>query len=386
LVRLEKTIDNLPSSVGNSVATIALDATYTVDPQPSGVSIYSRKLIESLAALDTAHRFLLCYRLSRFSRWRDFLRPAAAPGRRPTFSVRFFQEPLTFWLPWQARLFHSLAQRPPAFRFAREIVTVNDVFPLTGRDYSTPDFQKKFSGLLLEAVERAARVLAPSQYTADQLVRHAGVAREKISVIPYGAEPPGKALTAEERLGEREHLVGKGKEMVLSVGVMQTRKNTINALRALASLPARFRLVLAGGEGHGSGAIRDFIRKEGLESRVILLGYVAADRLPSLYQAATVLLFPSLEEGFGLPVLEAMAHGLPVVTSNTSSLPEVGGDAALYADPHEPRQLAAQVERAAEDRPLRESMIARGLARAREFTWRRTAEETCRVYEELVVA
>lgn len=369
------------------MTTIALDATYAADPQPSGVGVYSRKLIESLAALETPYRFLLCYRLSRFRQRRYFLRPCGAGARGgPQFSVRLYQERLTFWLPWEARLFHSLAQRPPAFRFAREIVTVNDVFPLTGRDYSTPDFQKKFSALLLEAVERAVRVLTPSEYTAAQLVRHAGVAREKISVISYGVEPARKVLTAEERLREREHLVGKGNEMVLSVGVMQTRKNTINALRALASLPARFRLVLAGGEGHGSGAIHDFIRKEGLESRVILLGYVAADRLPSLYQAATVLLFPSLEEGFGLPVLEAMAHGLPVVTSNTSSLPEVGGDAALYADPHEPRQLAAQVERAVEDRPLRESIIARGLARAREFTWRRTAEETCRVYEELVVA
>lgn len=368
------------------MATIALDATYTVDPQPSGVSIYSRKLIESLATLDTAHRFLLCYRLSRFSRRRDFLRPAAAPGRRPTFSVRFFQEPLTFWLPWQARLFHSLAQRPPAFRFEKEIVTVHDVFPLTGRDYSMPEFQRKFSALLLEAVERAARVITPSHYTAGQLTRRAGVPKDKIRVIPEGADFPERTMTPEERARERERLVGQGNEMLLSVGVLQTRKNTINALRALASLPARFRLVLAGGEGHGSGAIRDFIRKEGLESRVILLGYVAADRLPSLYQAATVLLFPSLEEGFGLPVLEAMAHGLPVVTSNMSSLPEVGGDAVLYADPHEPRQLAAQVERAVEDRPLRESMIARGLARAREFTWRRTAEETCRVYEELVVA
>jgi len=367
------------------VATIALDATYTIDPQPSGVATYSRKLIESLAALDTAHRFLLCYRLSRFSRRRHFLRPrGAGAGGGPRFSVRFYQEHLTFWLPWEARLFHSLAQRPPAFRFAREIVTVNDVFPLTGRDYSTPDFQKKFSALLREAVERAARVLAPSQYTADQLVRHAGVTREKICVIPYGVELAGKALTAEERLREREHLVGQGNEMLLSVGVLQTRKNTVNALRAVARLPARCRLVLAGADGHGSEAIHDFIRREGLESRVTVLGYVAADRLPILYQAATALLFPSLEEGFGLPVLEAMAHGLPVVAANTSSLPEVGGDAALYVDPHEPRDIAEKVLRVVEDSALRGELIARGLARARKFTWRRVAERTCQVYDEVL--
>ena len=141
------------------MATIALDATYTVDPQPSGMAVYSRRLIESLAALETTHHFLLCYRLSRFGRRREFLLPGA---RRPTFSMRFFQEPFTFWLPWQARLFHSLAQRPPAFHFDKEVVTVHDVFPLTGRDYSTPEFQRKFSALLLEAVKRAARVIAVS--------------------------------------------------------------------------------------------------------------------------------------------------------------------------------------------------------------------------------
>ena len=135
------------------MATIGLDATYTVEPKPSGIAVYSRKLIEALATLDTPHRFLLCYRLSRFARRREFLRPASTGGSQKShFSVRLFQEPLTFWLPWQAELFHSLAQRPPAFRFRREIVTVFDIFPITGQEYSSPDFRRKFSALLLEAV------------------------------------------------------------------------------------------------------------------------------------------------------------------------------------------------------------------------------------------
>jgi glycosyltransferase involved in cell wall biosynthesis len=363
------------------MATIALDATYTVDPQPSGMAVYSRRLIESLAALETTHHFLLCYRLSRFGRRREFLLPGA---RRPTFSMRFFQEPFTFWLPWQARLFHSLAQRPPAFHFEKEVVTVHDVFPLTGRDYSTPEFQRKFSALLLEAVKRAARVIAVSRYTADQLMQHAGVTKEKIRVIHEGVDSPARLLTPEERSQERQRLVGQGNRMLLSVGALQTRKNTLNALRALASLPPSYRLVLAGGEGHGSEAIHDFIRKERLESRVVVLGHVPAAHLPVLYQAASVLVFPSLEEGFGLPVLEAMAHGLPVVAAHTSSLPEVGGDAALYCDPHEPRDIAEKIMRIAEDTALREEMIAGGLARACQFTWRRTAEQTCQVYDEVL--
>jgi len=281
-------------------------------------------------------------------------------------------------------LFHSLAQRPPAFRFPKEVVTVFDIFPITGYDYSTAEFRRKFSSLLREAVKRANRIVTLSQYTATQLVRHCAVAEERIRVVPAGVDAPAKTLTPEERSKEREQLVGQGNEMVLSVGAIQTRKNTLNALRALALLPLKYKLVLAGGNGYGSESVFEFIRQERLEARVARLGYVAADRLPTLYESASVFLFPSLEEGFGIPVLEAMIHAIPVVASKTSSLPEVGGDAVLYVDPLDPHAIANQVRRAVEQSGLRERMIAQGLARAREFTWRRAAEVTLEIYEELL--
>ena len=367
------------------MAIIALDATYTVDPEPSGIAVYSRKLIEALAALETPHRFLLCYRLSRFGRRRDFLRPVSMVGsQEPHFSIRLFQEPLTFWLPWQAELFHSLAQRPPAFRFRREIVSVFDIFPLTGHEYSTPDFRRKFSALLVEAVERATRVITSSRYTAEQLLAHTSVFESKLRIIPLGVDPPALTMSPGERLLVREGLVGAGNEMILSVGVLQTRKNTLNALRALEKLPERYRLVLVGGDGYGSEAIHGYIRRQGLGPRVQVLGHVAVGKLQSLYQSASVLLFPSLEEGFGLPVLEAMANGLPVVVSRTSSLPEVGGEAALYLDPHDPQDIADKVLRAVEDSELRRRMIQQGLERAQEFSWRRVAEATLKVYDEVL--
>jgi glycosyltransferase involved in cell wall biosynthesis len=365
------------------MSTIGLDATYTVEPEPSGIAVYSRRLIEALAGLETPHRFLLCYRLSRFARRREFLRPAPKAGSRGShFSVRIFQEPLTFWLPWQAELFHSLAQRPPAFRFKKEIVTVFDIFPITGHEYSTADFRRKFSALLLEAVHRATRVITASRYTAGQLLAHTPVSQSKLRVIPLGVDPPSLTLSPGERLLARERLVGEGNEMILSVGVLQTRKNVLNALRALETLPQRYRLILVGGDGYGSEIIHDYIRRQGLGSRVQVRGYVTFEELRSLYQSASVLLFPSWEEGFGLPVLEAMANGLPVVASQTSSLPEVGGEAALYVDPHDPRDIAEKVLRAVEDSELRGKMIQQGLSRAREFSWQRVAEATLKVYDE----
>jgi len=367
------------------MSTIALDATYAVEPQPSGIAVYSRHLIEALAEIETHHRFLLCYRLSRFGRRREFIRPKPKAGWRATrFPVRLYPEPLTFWLPWQTDLFPSLAQRPPAFRFKKEIVTVFDIFPITGHKYSSQDFRRKFSALLHEAVGRATRIITASRYTAEQLLAHTSASPEKLRVIPLGVDLGSASVSRHERLLLRERRVGKGNQLILCVGVIQTRKNTLNAVRALELLPQHFRLVLAGGDGYGSELVHEYIRRQGLTSRVQVRGYVSRGELRAYYQSASVLLFPSLEEGFGLPVLEAMANGLPVVASQTASLPEVGGDAALYVDPHDPRDIAEKVRRAVEDSELRAKMIRQGLARVREFSWQRVAERTLQVYEEVL--
>ena len=366
------------------MATIALDATYSAEPNLTGIGVYSRRLIETLPTLDTPHDFLFCYRLSRWGNRQYFLKPGSIPGARASFSTCVYQEPLTFWLPWQAQLFHSLAQRPPAFHFHQEIVTVFDIFPITGENYSTPDFRKKFSDLLLRATARAARVITSSHATERLLISHAHVPSEKIRVIPLGVDPPAIARSTSERLQERQRILGGEGELILSVGVIQTRKNTLNMLKALKTLPANYKLVLTGGDGYGAEAIHDFIRTESLGDRVKLLGFIDDAQLARLYQAASVFLFPSFEEGFGIPVLEAMSHGVPVVTSNVSSMPEVGGEAALYVDPHNPTDIAQKVVQAVDDVTTRETLMQKGLDRAKEFTWRRTAEATLAVYDEVL--
>ncbi|MGH9407046.1 MAG: glycosyltransferase family 4 protein [Terriglobia bacterium] len=367
------------------MSTIAIDATYAVDPRPTGVSVYSRRLIESLAELESSHRFLVGYRASRWRRRHDLPQfNHRFGGMRARFSACLFQNPWTFWLPWRAELFHSVAQRPAPFRFRKEVVTILDVFPLTGRDYSTPDFRRKFSALLIEAAARADRIITPSQYTADELVRHAAADKEKIRVIPLGVDPVPEAALR-NGASTREPRQEDGTDLILEVGVVQTRKNTLGAIQAFERLPARYRMAIVGGDGYGSEAVHDYIRRAGLADRVKVMGYVPAEEVRRLYRTARVLLFPSLEEGFGLPVLEAMAHGLPVVTSATSSLPEVGGDAVLYCDPRDERDVAEKTLQAAEDQKLRQEMIEKGLARAREFTWRRTAQQTLRVYDEALI-
>lgn len=366
------------------MSTIAIDATYATDPRPTGVSVYSRRLVESLVELPSPHHFRVGYRLSRWRRHDRFVR-FGVPGRGSPFARNiYFQEPWTFWLPWHADLFHSLAQRPAPFKFRREVVTILDVFPLVGRGYSSREFQRKFSALLREAAGRADCIITPSEYTASELVRVGAARRDKIRAIPLGVDVPAKPDPGFDPMRERERWAGKGNELILVVGVVQTRKNTVGALRALARLPARYHMAIAGGDGYGCEAVHDFIRTAGLRERVHVLGYVGEQVLRKLYFASSLLLFPSFEEGFGLPALEAMAHGLPVVLSNTSSLPEVGGDAAGYVDPNDDVAMASEIRRVAEDVALRNQMIQKGLVRVEQFGWRRAAERTLAAYNDLL--
>ena len=359
------------------VARIGIDATYSVDEEAYGISRYSRRLIESLIALPSAHEFLICYRLSRLLRWRKFI-----PLARTGVERGYFQPPWGWQLPSRLDLFHSLAQRPAPFRFRREVVTVHDTFPLTGKDYSTSDFQRVFSRYLIKAVEKAVRIITPSEYTATELVKYGNVPREKICVVPEGVDLPLGKLTNKEKQRRLMELIGQEGKMLLNVGALQTRKNLIRCLQALLKLPDDIFLVLAGGEGHGSEMVHATIREYGLEKRVRLLGYVSESEIEELYETADALLFPSLEEGFGLPVLEAMAHSLPVVTSSSSALPEVGGDAALYVNPIE--DIVRKVAAVLQDKSLRKILIARGLRRVKKFSWRRAAEATMNIYEEVL--
>jgi glycosyltransferase involved in cell wall biosynthesis len=378
--RPDATIENHAAS--ERMSRIGIDASYIFDSYPTGTARYSRRLIESLAEIDSGHEFSLCYRVSRWRERDRFLRPVSASGK--PFGIRLYQPPYTFWLPSQLDLFHSLAQRPAELRFKHEVVTIHDIFPITGPNYSTPHFQRKFSLLLRESMERAERILVLSEYTAQQIALHCGVDRERIRVVPGGVDLPLSVLTSEERLRRREAVVGAGNELLLVLGVVDNRKNCIAALRTLGLLPERYKVVLAGGDGYGAGSVHAFIEKEKLSDRVVRLGFVAASKLPSLFQSASALLYPSLEEGFGFPLLEAMAYGVPAVTSNVSALPEVGGNAALYADPHDPAEFAARVISAVEDAGVRSTMVARGLERACQFSWADAAAKTLAVYDELV--
>ncbi len=193
--------------------------------------------------------------------------------------------------------------------------------------------------------------------------------------------PPAEFSAGALREFRREHALEA--PYLLHVGAIQRRKNLARLIEAFEGLPGDRLLVLAGSDGYGAAAIRERIRGSPAAGRIRELGYVDEPTRAKLYRGAAALAFPSLDEGFGIPILEAFAAGLPALTSDSSALPEVAGDAALLADPLEVEAIRDGLLRILEDEALRADLIEKGRRRAAEFTWRRAARETAAVYRDL---
>ncbi len=338
---------------------IAFDATYAIGEELSGVGLYSREMMAGLAALRPEVRFEYWLRPHRFFR-------AAGLAGRPNTRRRLLIRPLG---PRGAALFHGLNQRLPAMRLPATAVTFHDLFVMTG-DYSTPEFRARFTAQARDAARRADAIIAVSEFTKRQVVGLLGVPEARVRVVHHGARGLAFPNVAREPL-------------ILHVGALQTRKNIARLVEAFESLDEGWRLVLAGAAGFGAAGILERIARSPARARIELPGYVTPEELADWYARASVFAFPSLDEGFGMPLLEAMAAGTAIVTSNRSALPEVAGNAALLVDPEDTAALAAALRQLTSDRELRKELARRGRARVQTFTWDKAVRETWDVYREL---
>jgi glycosyltransferase involved in cell wall biosynthesis len=347
---------------------IALDATYSLGRNLSGVGVYSREILFGLARAHPEARYLYCYRPHRLLRslW-DHLpsnasRRVLSENRTPSVDI-----------------FHGLNQRMPAARHRRSVCTFHDLFVISG-DYSTPDFRERFTAQARTAAERSDLIIAVSAFTARQVEQLLHVDPSRIRVIPHGVRP----------LPLVSHSISR-EPIILSVGAIQRRKNIVRLIEAFEQMEAfeqvgPWKLVLVGSFGFDSEAARERIERSPRKQDIQVLGYVTDSQLEELYQRASILAFPSLDEGFGMPVLDAMARGVPVLTSNVSAMPEVAGDAALLVDPMDVHSIADGLRRMATDPDLRGTLIRAGLERAKEFTWEKSVAATWKVYQELIAS
>jgi glycosyltransferase involved in cell wall biosynthesis len=338
---------------------IALDATYSVDPHPSGIAVYSRELLDGLAAGHPQDAFLHCYRLKQF---RAACKPSALNVRN-----RLLVPPLQ---TFRADLFHALNQRVDRRPTKRVVSTFHDLFVMTS-EYSTEGFRERFTKQARHAAANSDLIIAVSQFTADQVHTLLGVPREKIRVVPHGVRAPDLESDA-----QREN-------MILFVGALQVRKNVIRLVEAFEQLPHDWTLTLAGATGFGAGEILHRVQTSSARERIKVTGYISTKEIEGLYARARLFAFPSLDEGFGMPVLEAMARGLPVLTSNRSALPEVAGEAALLVNPYKTEEIGSALLRLASDSTLREQLAQAGRERAKLFSWGRAVEQTYLIYKEL---
>lgn len=341
--------------------TFALDATYSVGRNLSGVGVYCRRILFGLAETCPDDRYLWCYRPHR-------LRQALAGNRPSNVSLR----PLLESIPAvRADLFHGLNQRLPATSFRRTVCTFHDLFVMTS-EYSSPEFRARFARQARQAAARADLVICVSSFTADQVHELLSVERARLRVIHHGTDlkdsPPFEA---------REPLI-------LHVGAIQIRKNLVRLVEAFErAAPPPWRLVLAGSDGFGAEAIRNRIAASPARDRIETPGWIPDAALEELYGRAALFAFPSLDEGFGIPVLEAMARGLPVLSSSRAGLAEACGDAALLVDPLHTDAIEAGLRQLIESESLRNQLVSAGKMHAARFSWQRAVESTASVYREL---
>jgi glycosyltransferase involved in cell wall biosynthesis len=375
---------------------IAIDYSAAVN-QRAGIGRLVRNQVGALAEIDHENEYVLMHARPNPGAVRQF--PQAPNFRRREVGIR--ERWLTIaWhrihLPLSAELFsgpvdlfHSPDFVLPPVKKARTILTVHDLAFLLHPECAHEKLRAYLESVVPRSIERADFIIADSENTRNDVCVLMGVEPDKVAVVPGGVEERFAPVTDPVQLQQAREFARVGdKPFIVAVSMLEPRKNLTTLMDAFAMLKLGGRLpdhklVIGGGRGWLVEGIMNHHASSPVRDDIIMAGFVPDDLLAALYTSADVLAFPSLYEGFGLPVLEAMACGTPVVSSNSSCMPEVAEGAALMVDPKDVEQLAASLERAITDQELRANLRAKGLKRASEYTWDRAAQKLLSVYEKV---
>ncbi|RMG52492.1 MAG: glycosyltransferase family 1 protein [Acidobacteria bacterium] len=367
---------------------IGIDA-HAIGSQSTGNETYIKNLILALAEIDRLNEYVLF-----------FTRPEVArqwEGRFPNVRVQLIRPhtpyariPVSFPLAMYRAgvdLIHVQYTAPP-FCHKPIVVTIHDLSFEHFPQFFTPRERFFFRRTIPHTARRAAKVLTVSEYSRRDIINTYRLPPEKVVVTPNGVGPEFRPTRDEERLQAVKKKYGIERPYLLSVGNLQPRKNLARLIKAYSRLREmvedfRHQLVIVGKRAWLYRNILHEVNRSPYAGDMVFTGYVPESDLPDLYSGATVFVYPSIFEGFGLPVLEAMACGTPVITSNSSSLPEVVGEAGLMVDPYDEEAWARTILRVIEDRQLRNELAERSVQQAARFSWHRTAELTLAVYREV---
>jgi glycosyltransferase involved in cell wall biosynthesis len=373
---------------------IALDYTAGIR-QGAGVGQYVRSLVTALLAQDASNKYTLITS-GRPTKEHSFPTASNVRGRSVFIPDRYLN---VLWYRWRvplyancitglADIYHGLDfGLPPLIGRVHKVVTVYDLAFLQHPETAIPSLAAYLNKVVPESVAAADVVAAISHATKLALIEHYKVPPEKITVIPCGIAPHFQRITDTALLEATQRKFDLQRPLILSVGTLEPRKNHLGLIKAFyevqKSKESSAMLALVGGQGWLYEETQRIVTELKLENKVRFLGRVSDLELITLYSLADVFAFPSFFEGFGMPPLEAMACGTPVITSNTSSLPEVTGDAAILVDPHDTNAIANAITRILGDEQLREELRQKGYLQAQRYTWSKAAGKMLSVYQKL---
>lgn len=367
---------------------IGIDFT-SASRERAGIGRYARELIRALSRVDRSNRYVLFVPRDAYAELLNFNWPSNFKIIRAPLTERYLA---ALWhrarVPLPIEVFIGKVDvfyspdflLPPTFA-KRKLLTVHDLSYVRVPECFPAPLLNYLNHAVPLSVARADVILADAASTQWDLIDVYRVPPEKIRVLYSGVEPRFRPDVSDASK-MRVRALTCGKPYLLSVSTLQPRKNFVRLIEAFGKIISDFRfqisdlsLVIAGGNGWMYEQVFQAVERLGLQDRVLFPQFVDDEDLPALYAGALLFVYPSLYEGFGLPVVEAMACGAPIVSSNASSLPEVGGDAVVYFDPRDVDAIAETIRRALSDESLRNDLRARGFAQAKKFSWDQAARE-----------
>lgn len=343
----------------------------------SGLGVYTAQLVAHLKLADSENEYVLLGN-SRIVGERTYHRLI---WENATLPLQAFKK--------KVDVLHTPAFAAPFWKGKwRTVVTIHDLIgKLFPQNLSV--ISRWYWGIWIPSINRCAdRIIVDSECTKQDLIRHLRTKSDKIRVVPLAA---GDHFRPRKNPDEIQRVCNRfciRRPYILFVGNVEPRKNLLHIMRAFAKVVQDKKfdhsLVIVGSQSWDYPAALSLMKELDLSDRVNFLNYVNEDDLVGLYNGGDLLVFPSLYEGFGLPILEAMKCGMPVLTSNLSSMPEVAADAAYYVDPYREGEIESGIEAILSNRQLQEKLRAKGLIQAQKFSWKKVAEQTIAVYEELM--
>jgi glycosyltransferase involved in cell wall biosynthesis len=377
---------------------IGIDISLTIG-EKAGIGNYCHNLVRSLGTIDHKNKYLL-FPFYYYIFHPDFKKTERPSHKNFRVNLHWLSKKIIEYL-WQAKsvprrwffpavdVLHSTTFCVPKTGYKKLVVTIYDISFLTHPAYHLDETVAHCHKGTLEAVAHADKIIVISEHTKKDLIHYYHCDPQKIAVTLLGVDERFKRVDDAARIAAAKKKYGITTKFIFNIGSIEPRKNITGLVEAYAQLPGHLQdeygLIIGGGKGWKNSALYETVARLKLEDRVRFIGFVDDEDLPYLYNGATIFVYPTFYEGFGLPVLEAMACGCPVISSNVSSIPEVVGAGGLLVNPEITNEIAAAMGSLLSDTKVRAELSAQGLLQAARFSWLKCAQETLKVYEELIL-